>query len=348
MIQWLRLFARFSLLIYTALFTRTAWSATILEVTSPCQVQLPHFDFQLSGAYSETNAYLALWASMAVEIPNRELMALTLQTWGFREVKLIGRPLKGAQAYIAEAKDYRLIAVRGTTSALETMQDMRLAQSSLGGIGLPGKAHRGFVSLYQQVYRDLAETLKKRQLESPKPIVLVGHSMGGAVALLLAMKLEAEGFDIQSLYTSAQPRVGDEAFYRQVASTLEGRYFRLENPLDFVPHVPPSANAQSDFASTFFAEGTRSHASVSQLVERLAYGLPVGMKVVFGEDDLMPTFGGELEDEKRFWQSTKTDLTNGDGFDPLFALIDRQGMVHAPPAYICQFLRLRPTFRNFW
>ncbi|MES2744989.1 MAG: lipase family protein [Bdellovibrionota bacterium] len=344
MIQWLRYSVRLCLLIFTASFALNAWSATVLEVIQPCKVRLQNFDFSLSDSYSEKNAYLALWASMAVEIPDRELMALTLESWGFRDVKLIGRPLKGAQAYIADTDDYLLVAVRGTTSFLETLQDMRLAQSSLSGIGLPGKAHRGFVSLYQQVYRELGPILKQRNLESPKPIVLVGHSMGGAVALLLAMKLEAEGFAVQSLYTSAQPRVGDEIFYREVSSTLDGRYFRLENSHDFVPHVPPSTSVGSDFASIFFAEGTRSYSSLTRLVETLDYGLPVGKKVVFG-DDWLTSLGDEREDEKRFWQSTKTDLTKGDGFDPLFALIDRQGSVHAPPSYICQFLRFRPDVR---
>lgn len=65
------------------------------------------------------------------------------------------------------------------------------------------------------------------------PLVLTGHSLGGALATLAASVLRPD-----LLVTLGSPRVGDAAF----AATLDGiRIVRLKHCADLVTTVPPTA-----------------------------------------------------------------------------------------------------------
>jgi hypothetical protein len=88
--------------------------------------------------------------------------------------------------------------------------------------------------------------------------MITGHSLGGALAVLCAHILQAEGWTVHSVYTFGQPRVGDRAFAAaynglkagQASSlsfetdrpdacpTLGSQTFRLVNENDIVPRLP--------------------------------------------------------------------------------------------------------------
>jgi triacylglycerol lipase len=62
---------------------------------------------------------------------------------------------------------------------------------------------------------------------------VTGHSLGGAMAVLVAAELQPNG----GLHTFGQPRVGNSAFLK----TLDGiKYYRYRNNNDAVTAVPPS------------------------------------------------------------------------------------------------------------
>ena len=66
-----------------------------------------------------------------------------------------------------------------------------------------------------------------------------GHSLGGALAVLLAATLAENGIPVAGLYTFAAPRVGDEAFAEQLNGSLAGKaHWRVVNEADLVPHLP--------------------------------------------------------------------------------------------------------------
>ena len=70
------------------------------------------------------------------------------------------------------------------------------------------------------------------------PLVVTGHSLGGALAVLAADILNAQGFLIHSVYTFGQPRVGDATFAARYNMTLGQRTFRIVNSNDLVPRLP--------------------------------------------------------------------------------------------------------------
>jgi len=66
-----------------------------------------------------------------------------------------------------------------------------------------------------------------------KTLWLTGHSIGGAIATVLAAELDAEGFDIQAVYTFGAPAVFD----RDAASTFNPEFHRFVNDGDWIPDM---------------------------------------------------------------------------------------------------------------
>jgi pimeloyl-ACP methyl ester carboxylesterase len=142
-------------------------------------------------------------------------------------------PRQGAQGYAAlRADGLALVAFRGTQAS-----ELKDALSDLSFLPQPwvlgqGKVHTGFaqsaLALAPQVRAWLDGPARQRQR-----LLVCGHSLGAAIATLLALPLGAD-----SLITIGSPRVGDERFADSIdAAGLE--VLRIVDHLDVVPRVPP-------------------------------------------------------------------------------------------------------------
>jgi len=98
---------------------------------------------------------------------------------------------------------------------------------------LGGRVHRGFYAEYDKVIPGIKEALAKHNKKGTKTVWVTGHSLGGAMAVLVAAELQPSG----GLHTFGQPRVGNKAFLK----SLDGiKYYRYRNNNDIVTAVPPS------------------------------------------------------------------------------------------------------------
>jgi triacylglycerol lipase len=70
------------------------------------------------------------------------------------------------------------------------------------------------------------------------PIVVTGHSLGGALATLLVADLAANTPLKPQAWTFASPNVGDAAFAARYAA-LTAVSWRIYNQVDVVPYFPP-------------------------------------------------------------------------------------------------------------
>lgn len=124
-----------------------------------------------------------------------------------------------------------VIAVRGTVTPSDWLTDGRMA----GARGPNGfVVHRGFNSLSQAIYPQIEKALQGR---NPSTIHLVGHSLGGATATIIADALQ--GIAQIKLYTFGAPRAGfaDHAAYLTNAIKPENIY-RVYHDTDPVPMLP--------------------------------------------------------------------------------------------------------------
>lgn len=135
------------------------------------------------------------------------------------------------------------IAVRGTEGIWEWVQDLKFFARPFPSVPSSGLAEDGFTDMYlsfsltpgpsSTFLKDLASEL------SPNATVTVtGHSLGAALATLLALDLAFNTKLSIALYTLASPRVGDLTFHNVFNHVVPNAY-RIANRLDVVTQTPP-------------------------------------------------------------------------------------------------------------
>jgi hypothetical protein len=104
--------------------------------------------------------------------------------------------------------------------------------------------HRGFVEAYRSLRAPLHGAIEA-ELEAEggaMGLVLTGHSMGGAMAMLAALDLAHHKPHLRpvSTYTFAAPRVGDARFARLFSETFPRaeHHWALQAASDAIPHLP--------------------------------------------------------------------------------------------------------------
>ena len=137
------------------------------------------------------------------------------------------------QAFIIHHDEVILISVRGTVSRADVLRDADAHQVAfVDGVG---KAHDGFHQAYRAMRNFVLQYLDRFHIG--QRIVICGHSLGGAIALLLAEMLRRRpGFSYDILlYTYGAPRAADQTFV-DGASALT--HHRMVNHNDPIPSVP--------------------------------------------------------------------------------------------------------------
>ena len=104
------------------------------------------------------------------------------------------------------------------------------------GVTLEGRVHRGFLSELKAV-QDQVVTALNGHGAAARPVLVTGHSQGGAEAALATRALTAAGFTVEVGYTLAAPRAGTADFAKSVKTPVH----RIEFGDDIGPHLPPTA-----------------------------------------------------------------------------------------------------------
>lgn len=143
--------------------------------------------------------------------------------------------------FIASADNAIYVVFRGTKAISEWLGDVTFTQEDFAFVADSGRTHQGFTSVYQH-FR-LAMITAVRNLINTGTytrLYVVGHSLGGALAVLATLELRERTTLEPLLYNYGAPRVGDRAFrdrYRALIRTS----WRVVNTNDVVPDVPPTS-----------------------------------------------------------------------------------------------------------
>lgn len=151
------------------------------------------------------------------------------------------------QALVGYFNESQSIAVsfRGTiaTSIKNWIDDLTFEQIPYDWPGYTGaKVHEGFFHAYHNsLAAQIRQSVQNLKTEHPNAKLLVtGHSLGGAMALICAMDLYNLTRMMPSLYTFGEPRVGNAAFATLITKTIVNAT-RMTNHNDIVVHIPPEA-----------------------------------------------------------------------------------------------------------
>ncbi len=123
----------------------------------------------------------------------------------------------------------QVVAIRGTANLSNALADMKIQMEPDARTGI--NLHRGFAEAAQSVYRQI-----KPRLRNDFTLYTTGHSLGGAVALILAMYLDVDQYTVGGVTTFGQPKVTDKAGASKF-SDLPVK--RIVAEKDIVPLLPP-------------------------------------------------------------------------------------------------------------
>ena len=132
-----------------------------------------------------------------------------------------------------------LVSFRGTKTLWDSIADIDAVPVPYIPAPGSGMAHMGFQLVYELIRKSAAGILAGGGCPGVKRVIVTGHSLGGALAML-------GGFDIAKnvlpgipieLYTFAGPRTGDPEFAGNFNKLIPS-CFRVVNFMDAVPQVP--------------------------------------------------------------------------------------------------------------
>ena len=134
-----------------------------------------------------------------------------------------------------EAEKTALVAYRGTQSIWDWINDLDAIAIDYLSVAGSGHVHMGFQLAYEHVRKSVARLLAT--CHGIKRILVTGHSLGGAVAVLSAYELAKTTGVATELYTIAGPRTGAPDF-SGFFNPLVPVCYRVVNFMDVVPQVP--------------------------------------------------------------------------------------------------------------
>ena len=180
---------------------------------------------------------------MAIDL-DRTRITLQLSAIAYASPDRIGRESAGiglrdvsfssgrsTQAFAARSDEVQYLAFRGSEQVSDWLTNARFMPTSREqGVHI----HTGFIDALDEIWEELAVAVRAKDL----PIVVTGHSLGGAVASLAALRLAIAGAAVAGVVTFGQPRTGHGDFRRLYDGLLAGVTLRFVNHIDLVTRVP--------------------------------------------------------------------------------------------------------------
>lgn len=197
---------------------------------------VPDADYRIGTARG-----MAWLAQLAYETEDAGKIAEILQQWG---LALIGEvlvcsnrkdlPTAMTQGFVAQGRGATIVAFSGTDPVLlanwATNFDIALAADGCA---------RGFHDAAVIARTDVLDRLTLT--DASNRLFVTGHSLGGALAVVTALSLAAQGRAVHAVYTFGMPRPGNAAFATTYNQALGSCTYRLVYGDDLVPTVAPSA-----------------------------------------------------------------------------------------------------------
>ena len=163
---------------------------------------------------------------------------------GVSTVVRVGRKISVFYGFLLESDEDSILVFRGTQRTSEWLGNIYAIQEPYLNLATGetlGNIHTGF----RRIANSLTEPLPTeaiRQVDPNKPCYISGHSLGAALATIVALDIALAVPEIQpqlQAYAYASPRVGNPEFARSYAQILPNSY-RITNLADPIPTMPPT------------------------------------------------------------------------------------------------------------
>jgi triacylglycerol lipase len=186
--------------------------------------------FRFIPTNREFNLVNALGCARLAELAYQDASVCALETsaWGLDRFQAL---VRGSNfGFVCARRDVVFVVFRGT----DDREDWKTNLNVLSGSHAWGSVHGGFLSAAESFWPEIPEVIHGLG-HVAQSIWVTGHSLGGALAFLAAVKLFAEhDLPIGGLYTFGQPPVGNARFRVHFEERFPPRYFRFVNHRDAV------------------------------------------------------------------------------------------------------------------
>lgn len=207
--------------------------------------------------------------SSIVNMPAGYTLAQTIQMTDFFGPTQV-RVFYGFAAVGGDPKT-AVVALRGTVSAIEWWDDIHWRLVPFTPVSGGGEVAEGFFDIYRTFgtmtpgaqarsrpsavfAAEIASAIMSfaGELDATVPTIVCGHSLGGALATMLAADLAANTPIKPQAWTFASPRVGNAAFAARYGA-LSGVSWRIYNQVDVVPYFPVDTSDHYQPVTTGYA-----------------------------------------------------------------------------------------------
>lgn len=138
------------------------------------------------------------------------------------------------EGFIFTDEDQCIVSFRGSASIGDWVNNASVDLVAWRG---RGRVHAGFNAALNLVWMDIMPIIRERA--QGRTLWLTGHSLGGALAVLAAMRLSHDvALVADGIYTFGMPKVGDDAFAAAFSEHQGDRAFTFLNEGDLVPWLP--------------------------------------------------------------------------------------------------------------
>lgn len=184
---------------------------------------------------------MAWMSQLAYETRFPDKIERIAKGWELGDVHVLERPAKSTlplsstHGVLATMKDAMIIAFAGTDplNLLNWISDFYLGR-------LDADIHQGFEDAADAVWMDVGAAIE-RCMNDGRALFIVGHSLGAAIALVIADRAGHEKrLQHGEVYIFGSPRVGRDDFVSRYNARFGPTTYRFVHGRDIVPTVPPS------------------------------------------------------------------------------------------------------------
>lgn len=187
------------------------------------------------------------------------------------------------QVYVGENDQAIVVAFRGSQAptTLDGLKDWLLTNANnylilpegrsgtdFAAAGVGARFHRGFLEALDMVWQPLLAKVEQAIQTKERPLWVTGHSLGGALALLAAWRLERAFLAVCEVVTFGAPMIGNETASKAFEREFPGKIFRYVDVEDVVPLLPSVslvANAYSHCISEVSLAADQAAAAAAEL-----------------------------------------------------------------------------------
>ena len=207
-------------------------------------------------------------------------------------------PATDTGVLFADIGDAIVLAFRGTRNLRDWITDAQFFKRPLSGTNSgDAKVHTGFYRGFDSILSNIIGNLLPDGFTakaSVKPLIITGHSLGGALASLAAFFLSRQGFNVRAVYTFASPRVGNAAWRAAYTAECGDRSFRIACAGDLVPLVPgiftPIRDGYRHVGMEVLLNGSRMMMAPSHYIEMAMDGWKAYRAIKAGDIDFILYF----------------------------------------------------------